>query len=373
MAKHKLCFVFNQAPVYVEASYALFDKEFDIKWCFGSTDEGIKGMELSLLKDVSIYETLKGAHGDYYRLKDIHSVASDKSIEAYVLIGAFRLLSMWRLPYLIKLKNPNAKIFFWSHGWYGRETFAKKIIKKMFFAPADGILLYGNHARDLMIKEGFNKEKLFVIHNSLNYPVQIELRKSITLSSIYTEHFGNNHPVLVMIGRLTLRKNLNMLLEAVAKLKAKNELYNIVLIGDGPDRKALESLASELNISNQVWFYGACYDEKTNAELIYNSDMCIVPGDIGLTAMHAMMFGCPCITHDYFPNHGPEFESIHQGVTGSFYKHGDIESLSNAISKWFAEHKDKREEVRQACYDEIDNYWTPEFELSVLKKALKIE
>lgn len=372
MEKYKLCFVFNQAPVYVEASYRLFDKEFDIYWCFGSVEGNIKEMDHSFLKKVKVYKSIKNK-SNTYRMIGITEIAQNKSFDAYVLIGDFRLLQMWVLPYLIKTHNPKAKILFWTHGWYGKETFLKKLIKKIFFAPSDGILLYGNHARDLMIKEGFNREKLFVIHNTLNYPVQIELRKSISHSSIYREHFGNGNPVLVMIGRLTLRKKLNMLLEAVAKLKTKDELYNIVLIGDGEDRKTLESLANELDITSQVWFYGACYDEKVNAELIYNSDMCIVPGDIGLTAMHAMMFGCPCITHDYFPNHGPEFESIHQGVTGAFYKHGDIEGLSNAISEWFADHKDKREEVRQACYDEIDNYWTPEFELSVLKKALKIE
>ena len=37
----------------------------------------------------------------------------------------------------------------------------------MLFKMTDGTFLYGNYARELMIKEDFNKDKLFVIHNSL--------------------------------------------------------------------------------------------------------------------------------------------------------------------------------------------------------------
>lgn len=367
-----LCFAFNQAPVYVAASYKLFDQEFDIGWCFGTVDGNIKEMDHSLLKNVKVYETIKWKFNTY-KFKGIDEVAKDKTIDGYVLIGEFRMLSMWKLPYLIKLHNPKAKILFWTHGWYGREGFAKKLIKKLFFAPVDGILLYGNHARNLMIKEGFKKEKLFVIHNSLNYPVQIKLRNEIYPSTLYSNYFGNTSPVLVMIGRLNMRKHLHLLIEAVAKLKAQGDIFNVVMIGDGEDRQKLELLVDSLNIKEQVWFYGACYDEKTNAELIYNADMCVVPGDIGLTAMHAMMFGCPCITHDYFPNHGPEFEAIQDGITGAFYKQGSVESLSHTIEKWYKEHQGKRDKIRQACYDEIDNNWTPEFELKVLKEALGLK
>jgi glycosyltransferase involved in cell wall biosynthesis len=121
-----------------------------------------------------------------------------------------------------------------------------------------------------------------------------------------------------------------------------------------------------------VWFYGACYDERQIAELIYNADLCIAPGNIGLTAMHSLVFGCPAISHNDFKWQMPEFESIHPGITGDFFEMGNVESLADIISRWFAEHKGKREEIRQACYNEIDTYWTPEFELSVLKNALDV-
>ena len=104
--------------------------------------------------------------------------------------------------------------------------------------------------------------------------------------------------------------------------------------------------------------------------MIYNADLCVSPGNIGLTAMHALVFGTPATTHDDFPHQMPEFEAIREGVTGTFFKYNDVESLANSISRWFAENGNKREEVRRACMKEIDENWTPQFQLSVLKKYL---
>ena len=124
-----------------------------------------------------------------------------------------------------------------------------------------------------------------------------------------------------------------------------------------------------LSIGDRVWFYGACYDEDTNAELIFNSDLCVVPGDVGLTAVHVMTFGTPCITHDDFRRQGPEFESIIPGRTGLFFAFGNAAALADSIATWLTDHPD-RDAVRTACYREIDERWTPEYELAVLKEVV---
>lgn len=368
----KTCFVFNQAPRYVESSYILFDRELDAKWCFGSNDTDIKDMDHSLLKDVTIYQTIKGRFGTY-SLRGVSEVAGEKTIGGYVLIGDPLLTNAWTLPLLIKLKNPKAKILYWSHGWYGKESKVKAIVKKLFFKLADGVLLYGNYAKGLMIKEGFNPNTLYTIHNALHHSQQVKLRNSITLSNIYSDHFNNHYPTILFIGRLTKVKQLDMVVNALSLLKENGKNYNLVFVGDGSERNSLEAIVQEKCLKDSVWFYGACYDERQNAELIYNADLCVAPGNIGLTAMHSLVFGCPAVSHNDFKWQMPEFEAIHPGVTGDFFERNNVDALANTIEKWFIEHSDKREEVRQACYDEIDNYWTPEYELNVLKKALDID
>ena len=133
----------------------------------------------------------------------------------------------------------------------------------------------------------------------------------------------------------------------------------------------LEEMVELNGLKDAVWFYGACYDEKTNAELIYNADVCVSPGNVGLTAMHCLMFGCPVITHNNFAMQMPEFESINNGVTGSFFNENDIDSLAGAIRNWFVAKGNQRGEVRIACYKEIDDNWTPDFEMNVLEQVLK--
>ena len=140
----------------------------------------------------------------------------------------------------------------------------------------------------------------------------------------------------------------------------------MTFIGDGETMKDLKSLCENLDLCDRVWFYGACYDEKTLGELIYNADLCVSPGNIGLTAMHTMVFGTPAITHDDFSHQMPEFEAIHDGETGSFFHYGNIESLADCITRWFSLNGDRRESVRNACMKEIDNYWTPNYQIKVL-------
>ena len=49
----------------------------------------------------------------------------------------------------------------------------------------------------------------------------------------------------------------------------------------------------------------------------------------------------------------------------------DIDDLIATISKWFAVKSDKREEVRKACFKEIDTNWNPYYQMDIIKKNIK--
>lgn len=236
---------------------------------------------------------------------------------------------------------------------------------------ADEIFTYGNYARDLMIKEGFNPQRLHILHNSLDYDKQLELRNSGLKSEIFKKHFHNENPVLIFIGRLTPVKKLDMLVKAIAILREKGENYNLVFVGDGTEKEKLISLTKQMKVDDRIWFYGACYDEETNAELIFNADLCVAPGNVGLTAMHTMVFGTPVISHNNFPYQMPEFEAIIPEKTGCFFKMDDTEDLINKIIDWFNYNAGCRENVRKNCMDEIDSQWNPYFQMDVIKRIIK--
>lgn len=337
------------AAHYRSLIYQLMDERLGCHFCFERCLSTIKVMDTSILNVV----------GNRICIIDYDIVIDDLGI---------RSLRSWRLLFIGKLLGK--KIILWDHGWYGREGFLKKWIKRAYFGLAEGALIYGNYARNLMIKNGFDADKLHVIYNSLDYDQQLTLRHTIKTSDIYVSHFGNNNPVICFIGRLTPIKKLDQLVEALYILKEKGMDCNLIIIGDGSEYNNLISRVEVLNLHEQVWFYGACYDEKDNAELLYNADLCVAPGNIGLTAIHAMMFGCPCISHNDFPWQMPEFEAIRDGLTGTFFERNNVQSLADVIFNWFMIKSDKRQEVRNECYKEIDENWNPHKQIEIIKRVV---
>lgn len=365
--------LFPYAPSYREPIYQLMDKELDVDWFFcGNAERDLKLFDYSLLKNVDLSMQEVKAVGPFNRYKGLDELQLEK-YDALIIAGVYQNLSEWKIALKYGRCKKKPDLYFWTHGMYGKESKFRLMVKKFLYHSGQGVFLYGNHAKEIMSKDGFDPKSLHVIHNSLDYDKQLELRNSIKPSDIYKDHFGNNNPVLIFLGRLTPVKQLDMVVKAVTDLKDKGENYNLVFVGDGSEREKLETLAKELNIEKLVWFYGACYDEAQNAELVYNADLCVAPGNIGLTAMHVLMFGCPAITHDCFMWQMPEFESIIPNKTGNFFKYEDQNSLEEKISEWFKINGTLREHVRQCCYKEMDEQWTPQFQLNVLKKALQIE
>lgn len=366
--KKKIAMVFPYAPSYREPIYKLMDEEYNCTFFFcGNSNRGLKYMDYSQLKDVNqqLQEGRKGPFLFYYGISNLDFTEFDIVMHP----GTIRNLSSWQLLIKLHLMKNRPKIVVWTHGWYGKESKIEMMIKRLYYRFIDRILVYGNYAKNGLVRAGVPERKLITIYNSLDYESQLLLRNSIKMSNIYKDHFKNDYPVIIMIGRLNIRKKLDMLIEALNQLQKKREFYNLVLIGDGEDRTKLKTMVDKYGLTNKVWFYGACFDEKLNAELLYNADLCVVPGDIGLTAIHAMTFGVPVITHNLFKYQGPEFEAIVSGVTGEFFEHDNIDSLCDTISKWFKANNKMREEVRNTCYSEIERHWTPVAQLDILKNV----
>lgn len=366
----KLLIVDIQAALYRKGIFCALDKNYDCEWFFGKGKHGIKDLDWKLLRHVNEAKLVKLIGHFYYQRKVIMQVFRKENI-TFLINGEPYCLSSWVISFL-SLFISNKKVYYWSHGWYGRENWCKKIIKKVYFRLGDGTFTYGNYSRDLMIKENFNSLKIFTLHNSLDYESHLSLRKKNLKDEIYTTHFNNSRFNLIFIGRLTHSKRIDLLIEAMSLLKNNKEFFNLTLIGDGEAHDNIRYLVQHYGLEDSVWFFGASYDEMNNSRLIYNADVCISPGNVGLTAIHSMTFGTPVVTHNQFQYQGPEFEAIHEGVTGSFFLRDNVQSLADCISNWFLEFGTKREDVRKACYCEIDTAWTPDFQIKVFKQNLNM-
>lgn len=362
----KYCFIHNYAQHYRLGIFKKLNYSFD--FYFGDKIKGdIKKLNYSQLsnfrgelKNVSLIR-----YPIYFQIGAVNLLFRD--YRKFLMLGEYYCLSTWII--LIFSKILNKDVYLWTHGWYGNESLIIRFTKKIFYKLSSGIFLYGDYAKCLMLKEGFDREKLHVLYNSLDYQSQLEIRKTLKRTSIFEDHFKNKSPNLIFIGRLTKIKCLDNLLFAMEALGKKNNLcLNLTLVGDGPEREYLEQIGKKLKL--KIWFFGSCYDENILGNLIYNSDLCVSPGNVGLTAMHSLGFGTPVITHDDFTKQMPEFEAIIPGKTGDFFVYNNIESLSEIIIKWVTENKNQRELIRNYCHDIIDKKYNPEFQSQVILKIM---
>lgn len=366
----KLCLILNLAPHYRKAIYQSIDNEFDCDWYVGDRVDDIKTLSPHYFKHCKVITNKFILKRGYIQVGMLR-LLFDKRYERYLVTGDIRNISLWMFLLLSKLFY-SKKVYAWTHGNNGKGSKVSNVIKNIFIKLCDGVFVYGNYAKNYMITQGISPKKLYVIHNSLDYNKQVECRKRLQLTTLYQDYFNNSYNNIIFIGRLTSVKRLDLLLKAFQILTQRGKNYNITFVGDGVERENLRKIVNEYNLNDRVWFYGPCYDEHINAELIYNADLCVSPGNVGLTAIHSMVFGTPVATHNNFVQQMPEFEAVVEGVTGTYFDYLDAGSIADAIESWFEANADKREVVRQNCMREVDVNWTPTFQINVLKEHLDL-
>ncbi|WP_425236725.1 glycosyltransferase [Ulvibacterium sp.] len=313
--------------------------------------------------------------GPFYFSKGLVRYVISQKPDGAIVHSPPNWISIIIAAFILRIKG--VKVFNWTHGILTNHKNLKNRIYFVFYKYLfNGLLLYGNLAKQNLINLGLNKEKIKVIYNSLDYKEQIKLRE--TLSENERQHIraslfdSPNNDQLVFIGRLTVQKKLNLLVEAIKLLKDENIYVNLLFVGDGDQKKELQSQIDQYKIANQICFYGASYDETQNYKLLSSSDCCVAPGEIGLTAMHSLMFGVPVISHSDMNRQMPEFEAILPNVNGVLFEYGNADDLKEQIKNMIKLIKAKSNlQMRKDCYKIMDEYYNPNFQVNLIDSIFK--
>jgi glycosyltransferase involved in cell wall biosynthesis len=111
------------------------------------------------------------------------------------------------------------------------------------------------------------------------------------------EQRTGNARSLICVGRLSPEKGQAGLLRAFANLAARHDGLQLRLVGDGPERAALETLAAELGLSDRLVFLGRMSESETLTE-IARSDILVLPSfmeGLPIVLMEAMALGVPVV------------------------------------------------------------------------------
>jgi len=194
--------------------------------------------------------------------------------------------------------------------------------------PADMVVMTDDGTLgDIVLKKlGVREEKVRFWMNGVNKQIFAELppkevaRKRLGIRSGY---------VLLVVSRLEHGKRVDRSISAIPGVISKVPVTTLVIVGDGPERRALEKRVRKLNVTEHVRFIGAVRHEEV--PLYYAAadvflSLCDI-SNVGNPLLEAMLAGNCCVVLDV----GGTSKVVKHGVTGILITKEQLKSLDQVL------------------------------------------
>jgi glycosyltransferase involved in cell wall biosynthesis len=215
-----------------------------------------------------------------------------------------------------------------------RLGFPADLLNKILYRFADGVIAQTQTAKEIIWKKAYNSN-IIVIPNSV-VPINAYPKEK--------------KQQIVSVGRLSKAKGHTILLQAFAKLQAKE--WSLHLIGDGSERQSLEREAKTLGIADKVYFHGHLKDFST---IIAKSEIFVLPSffeGFPNALIEAMSLPLACISSDCVAGPG---DIIQHGINGVLVKPGYVTELTAAIENLIT-NKAYRDSLAREAYKVRSTY-----------------
>lgn len=246
---------------------------------------------------------------------------------------------LYLFPVLMLTKIMRKKSIYWGHG---RDLADEKArIKNIAYALeqgiCDAIILYAEHLNRYVLPQYHSK--VFVANNTLN---MTEYRTgSISKERIRAKYGIKTDKNIICMGRLQKRKRLGDLFKAFEMID--NGQFGLILVG--PDADGI--LRNFVN--DNVYKLGPVYGNDA-LDLLSASDVCCIPGAVGLSIVDAFYSSLPLVTME--GERSPEIMYLKDGNNGFVVKKGDVKQLAARL-KELLENDTLRTEFSRAARNEI--------------------
>jgi glycosyltransferase involved in cell wall biosynthesis len=184
------------------------------------------------------------------------------------------------------MKHRDRPVLGWGLGaslLSGPMSALRRRFRLSFLRQFDVLLTYSQRGAEEYAALGFKNGQIFVAPNAA------VSRPSWPMPSRPPRFDGR--PSILFVGRLQARKRVDLLLQACAALP-ENLQPQLVIVGDGAERTALENLARTVYPSAE--FPGAKHGADL-ATYFSSADLFVLPGTGGLAVQEAMSYGLPII------------------------------------------------------------------------------
>ena len=232
----------------------------------------------------------------------------------------------------------------WGNYWYdyiGKAGFFGKLVERITARLPDRIIAVSGRTANELAGIGVRRERIIVVPNGF-------AGGSIQTIGPSTAIFD-----VAFAGRLIKDKHVDVLIKACAEA-SKTRPLRLIVIGDGPERKALEALASELHFEDSVTFTGLV-EESSLIASVKAAKTFVLPSTregFSITTLEALACGVPVITVNGAMNSAQEL--VEHRVTGLIVGLSEKE-LSKAILDILGDEQE-RKRMSGRCFKSIERY-----------------
>ena len=224
------------------------------------------------------------------------------------------------------------RLAFWGHGANLQSQHPNGIrerYKRWTTKRVDWWFAYSQLSAKLILETGFPAGQLTVVNNSIDtadFYHQLGLVSSAEIQSIKSSLGMTSGFVGVYIGSLYAVKRLNFLFSAAESIRNKLPTFNLLIIGDGPERCRVESFCEKHSWAHWT---GALHGRK-KAQHIASADVMLNPGAVGLGILDSFASQVPILTTDC-KTHGPEIAYMENWSNGVMTSNSIDEYVKTAI------------------------------------------
>lgn len=284
--------------------------------------------------------------------------------------SAFCLRNL-NLPLVLTIHGPlhlEYKMLGWRKNWALEWL---RSIERASYHHANKIITVDSGLRDYVIYEfGVKPDKVHIIRNAVdvNEILKISTRKCDIIKTI-------NLPFALVPRRLVPKNGVLVAVKAMQLLK--NQPFQLVIAGDGPEKKKIVAFQQKHGLKDNVILLGEIPHEHI-ISLMKESFAVVIPSipsegvveATSLAALEAMALGKPVIAS----NIGGLRELIDHGVDGLLFEAGNEKDLADTLLRVFSE-KHLRESLGRKAQIKVSQHYTTEVWLAkilaVYKEAYK--
>lgn len=220
------------------------------------------------------------------------------------------------------------------HSKFVPKNFVKRIYNQKMLS-ADGIIAISDYVKSVITShysEAISEKAIQVIHRGVDLdvfdPVKVSQHRIVRLSE--TLNLPDDGPVVMLPARATEWKGHAPLIEAVARLEAKDVTLLLLGAGDGHSRfiERLRALAIKTGLDGRLRIASGTDDMPAALMLADVVAMpSTVPEPFGRVALEAQAMGRPVVAF----KHGGAIESIQEGETGWLAEPNNVEDLARCL------------------------------------------